>query len=507
MSSSPNRANPAQANPAQAKPAPSQTEPFSNPMPADAVENRVRGKYSRRDMLALGSACAAATIVQPHVLGGPMHVAPSDRVNVALIGAGGRGRQNARELMKLDDVRITSVIDPAEYWDLANFYYRGDAGRHPVCAEIEKHYNATEPQFRCEQFEDYRELFANHADTIDAVLCATPDHQHAHASLAAIRAGKHVYCEKPLTHNIAEARRVAQEAAEAGVATQLGNQGHSRDTIRETCEWIRAGAIGNVTEVHAWVPATRWNPTLEHPPKTSNPVPKGLNWDLWCGVREPVDFHEVYAPVSWRDFWAFGCGAMGDFGCHDLDSAVWALELGLPSRIEMRAAGSTDSAMAPHGEIGYFDFDARGEKPAVRIHWYSGGLRPPTPTALPESVKLPSRGVLFVGDKGVMVCGGAGGKATIYPEAYASSLVTPPPSLKRSAGHHRDWIDAIKGGPPASSEFQYGAKLTEITLLGLVALRTGEVIHWDAKQMKAAGCPAADSIVQGEYRSGWSLDT
>jgi len=290
------------------------------------------------------------------------------------------------------------------------------------------------------------------------------------------------------------------------VATQLGNQGHSRDTIRETCELIRAGAIGDVEEVHAWVPATRWNPTLEKPPTAKQPVPKGLNWDLWCGVRTPPGFHQAYAPVSWRDFWAFGCGAMGDFGCHDLDSAVWALELGLPTRIEMRAAGSSDPAMAPYGEIGYFDFEARGAAPAVRIHWYSGGLRPPTPDALPDSVTLPSRGVLFVGKKGVMVCGGAGGQATIYPEAYAERVVAPTPTIDRSAGHHRDWVDAIKGGPPASSEFQYGAKLTEITLLGLIALRTGKVIHWDPKTMTANGCPEAEVIIQGEYREGWSLD-
>ncbi|MGI9470648.1 MAG: Gfo/Idh/MocA family protein [Rubripirellula sp.] len=464
------------------------------------------GSRSRRDFLASGSALMAATIVQPHVLGGPQHVAPSDRVNVALVGAGGRGRQNARELLKLSDVRITAVADPAELWDLSDFYYRGTAGRHPVCAEIEQHYATTESGFKCQQFEDYRQLLEQRAGDIDAILCATPDHQHAHASLAAIRAGKHVYCEKPLTHNIAEARLVSSAAEKAGVATQLGNQGHSRDTIRETCELIRAGAIGSVHEVHAWVPATRWNPTLDKAPTAAQKLPQGLNWDLWCGVRQPPEFNHAYAPVSWRDFWAFGCGAMGDFGCHDLDSAVWALDLGLPTRIEMRAAGSTDPAMAPFGEIGYFDFDARGSSPAVRIHWYSGGLRPPTPDALPESVKLPSRGVLFVGSKGVMVCGGAGGKATIYPESYAETVVPPEPSLVRSSGHHRDWVDAIKGGPPASSEFRYGAKLTEITLLGLVALRTGEVIYWDPQTMKAKGCPEADAIIQGQYRKGWSLD-
>lgn len=461
---------------------------------------------SRRRFLKTGGMAAAAMIVQPHVLGGPAHTAPSDRVNVALVGAGGRGRQNVRELLKLKDVRVTAVADPAEHWDLSNFYYRGDAGRLPVCQEIETHYQQIEPGFKCLQQVDYRELFATQASAFDAVLCATPDHMHAHASLAAMRAGKHVYCEKPLTHNIAEARLVSRVAAETGVATQLGNQGHSKDTIRETVELVRAGAIGKVSEVHAWVPATRWNKSLTKPPATALPIPPGLNWDLWCGVRNPPDFHEAYAPVAWRDFWSFGCGAMGDFGCHDLDSAVWALDLGVPHRIEMRAAGMSDLNLAPYGEIGYFDFPASGSRGPVRLNWYSGGLLPPTPEALPDSVSLPRRGVLFVGSEGVMLCGGAGGQAVVYPEAHARTLEKPQETLPRSAGHHRDWVDAIKGGPPASSEFSYGAKLTEITLLGLVAMRTGKIIHWDEKNMQARNCPEAAQIVKGEYREGWRLD-
>jgi len=467
---------------------------------------KIDASTRRRDFLKMGTIAAAATVVQPHVLGGPRHVAPSDRVNVALIGAGGRGLQNARELLKLKDVRITAVVDPAEHWDLGKFYYRGVAGRLPACQEIEKQYREIEPAFKCIQKADYRELFSQHAGEVDAVLCATPDHQHAHVSLSAIRAGKHVYCEKPLTHNIAEARLVGKAAADAGVATQLGNQGHSKDTIRETCELIWAGAIGQVAEVHAWVPATRWNKTLMQPPSVGQPVPQGLDWDLWCGVRMPPAFHEVYAPVAWRDFWEFGCGAMGDFGCHDLDSAVWALDLDLPTRIEMRPAGTSDPALAPFGEIGYFDFAARGQRGPVRLNWYSGGLMPPTPEVLPASAALPRRGVMFVGTTGVMVCGGAGGKAVIYPEAHAQTIQTPEKTLPRSAGHHRDWVDSIKGGPAASSEFGYGAKLTEITLLGLVAMRTGKVIHWDAAAMKAVNCPEADQIVRGQYRQGWSLD-
>jgi predicted dehydrogenase len=459
---------------------------------------------TRRQFLQASAIIGAATIVPRHVLGGPKYVAPSDRVNVALIGAGGRGLQNAQELLQLSDVRITVVADPADKWDLSNYYYGGVAGRLPTCEAIEAHYRSTQPAFKVKQVVDYRTLLADDAADIDAVLCATPDHLHAHVAVTAMRAGKHVYCEKPLTHNIAEARLVAQVARETGAATQLGNQGHSNDTMRLTVELIRAGAIGTVREVHAWVPATRWNPTLEAPPTTSQPVPAGVNWELWCGPRTPVGFHPAYAPVSWRDFWQFGCGAMGDFGCHDLDAAVWALDLGMPERIEMRQAGKSHPEMAPFGEIGYFDFAARGAQPPVRITWYSGGLRPPTPAEL-KAEALPARGTMFIGEKGVMVCGGAGGRPDLFPLELRESVATPQPSIARSAGHHRDWIDAIKGGPAASSEFQYGAKLTEITLLGLVALQTGQVIHWDAAAMKATGFDQADPIIHGQYRDGWKL--
>ena len=461
---------------------------------------------TRRSFLHAGSVAAAATIVPRHVLGGPGHVAPSDRVNVALIGAGGRGLANARELMKLADVQVTTVADPAEHWDLSGFYYGGVAGRLPMSAEIEKHYGENSPGYKVNQVVDYRELLRESNSDVDAVLCATPDHLHAHVSLMAMRSGKHVYCEKPLTHNIAEARLVAKVAKETGLATQMGNQGHATDTIRETCEWVQSGAIGTIQEVHAWVPATRWSKGLVHPPTEAQAVPKGLNWDLWCGPRAKVGFHSSYAPVSWRDHWQFGLGAMGDFGCHDLDSATWGLNLSPPTTVHMMAAGQTDPRLIPFGEIGYFDFDATDDHGPLRIHWYSGGLEPPRPEQLPEGKSLPRRGVLFVGSEGVMVCGGAGGKPTVYPESLAESLSKPEPTIPRSKGHWRDWIDAIKGGPAASSEFGYAAKLTEITLLGVLALRTGKRLHWDAEAMKATGVPEADDLIHETYRDGWKLD-
>ena len=459
--------------------------------------------HDRRDFLRTTTLASAVTIVAPHVLGGPRYTAPSDMINVAVVGVGGRGTQNMRELLKLDDVRIVAVADPAEHWDLSNFYYKGVAGRLPAVAEINQHYQAKYSDYKCASHIDYREMIGQSND-IDAVLCATPDHLHAHVSLTAMRAGKHVYCEKPLTHNIAEARAVAKVASEKKLATQLGNQGHSTEGIRQTCEWIWAGAIGDIKEVHAWVPATRWNKDLVEPPKASQPLPTGIDWDLWCGPRELVDFHSSYAPVTWRDFWQFGCGALGDFGCHDLDSACWALDLDQPIRVEFFQAGSTHSNMAPYGEIGYFDFPRKGTRSEIRINWYSGGLMPSRPPELGPNDKMPKRGVMFVGTQGVMICGGAGGPAIVYPETRRKEFKIPEPTILRSKGHHRDWIDAIKGGPPASSNFSYGAHLTEITLVGLVAIQSQQVVHWNAANMSATNFDS-QKLVQGSYRKGWEL--
>lgn len=457
---------------------------------------------NRRSFLQGVAGATAFTIVAPHVLGGPKFVAPSDRVNVAVVGAGGRGLENVREILKLDDVRITTVVDPAEHWDMSKYYYRVPAGRLPVTEIIEKAHAEKDGSFKCAQYEDFRQMLTDAKD-VDAILCATPDHLHATISVVAMRAGKHVYCEKPLTHNIAEARLVAQVAKETGLATQMGNQGHSTDAIREAVEWMQSGALGEIQRVHAWVPAYRWNPQYASPPTEAQTIPKGLNWDLWCGPRTPPQFNDAYAPVAWREFWMFGCGALGDFGCHDMDSAVWGLGLGQPTEVEFFGAGKVDKNVAPYGEVGYYRF-ARENKPDLVINWYSGGLRPQNPDLLPDGKVLPSRGSLIEGSKGIMLCAGPSGKPEVYPESIASTA--PPQTITRSKGHHRDWIDAIKGGSPASSNFEYGAKLTEITLVGLLALRSGMPIVWDAQKMAASnGNETTEQIIHGQYRDGWKL--
>jgi predicted dehydrogenase len=456
---------------------------------------------NRRKFLAHGAGAIALTVIPRHVLGGPGVVPPSEAVNLALVGAGGQGRSNIEALLREKDVRVVAVADPAQSYSLEDFYYKGMGGRSAVRAFIEQRQQATHPGVRCAEHEDFRVMLEKEKG-IDAVLCATPDHLHALVSVLSMRAGKHVYCEKPLTHNIWEARLVADVARRTGVATQMGNIGHSSEGMRQTCEWLWAGAIGPVREVHAWVGATRWNKTLTGRPTETVPVPSGLNWDLWLGPREPRPYHPTYAPVRWRDFWAFGGGAIGDFVCHDLDAACWALDLRDPLWVEAHPGSDMNEEISPHSELVSWHFGQRGNRPPVRVTWYDGGLRPPLPEGWSDDESLPGRGSLFIGEKGILLSSFSA-RPMLIPDALHDAYQPPPKTLPRSKGHHRDWLDACKGGPPASSHFEYGARLTELLLLGVLSLRTGKRITWDPVNLKAKGLPAADAIIKEGYRKGW----
>jgi len=458
----------------------------------------------RRFLKTSATALAAVSIVPRHVLGGAKFVPPSEKVHVALIGCGGQGRTNARQLFRLDDVQITAVADPQESFSLEEFYYRGMGGRKPVKAEIEKHYQEKTRNYRVAEYVDFRDMLAKEKD-VDAILCATPDHLHAYVCMTAMRQGKHVYCEKPLTHNVWESRLVAKMAKETGLATQLGNQGHSGEGIRATCEWIWDGAIGDVREVHAWTGASRWNKGFiaGRPPAQS--TPKGCDWDLWIGPRKMRPYSSAYTPVTWRDYFDFGTAPIGDFFCHNFDPACWALDLTNPLTIEAHAAGGVDSEIAPVGSIYTYTFGPRGNMPPVTFTWYDGSLMPPRPEILEPTDNLGSggNGILFVGDKGMITCAGWAGAPQLLPGARMDSYQRPAKTLKRSNGHHRDWIDACKGGPEASANFQYGSVLSEIGLLGLVALRAKKKIHWDGAALKATNDPAADAFIKEYYRPGW----
>lgn len=461
---------------------------------------------SRRQFISTAAAAAAVTIVPRHVLGGPNFVAPSEKVNVAIIGCGGQGRTNSRALFHEPDCQIIALADPAEKWDLEPFYYRGVAGRLPVKDEVEKHYSEKTPNYKVKDYVDFREML-DKEKAIDAVLIATPDHNHAYVSIRAMKAGKHVYCEKPLTHNIWEARQVAKVARETGVATQMGNQGHSGEGIRATCEWIWAGVIGNVTEVHAWSSAGNFSkaPGL---PKDKQEVPAGLDWDLWCGTRPVRPFNSAYAPFNWRGWWAFGGGALADMAIHNIDPAVWALDLQYPSTVEAKAVWVDDEACSSNVTAVY-KFPARGKFGPLTMYWYDGNKRCPVPPGIDpndpkERLGEGGNGILFIGDKGMITCAGWSGMPRILPASKRADFKEPEKTLKRGKGPHTDWLLACKGGPAASSNFEYGARLTEIVLLGNVALRAKQPIEWDGPNMKVTNTDAT-SLLKGTYRAGWEI--
>jgi predicted dehydrogenase len=463
-------------------------------------------RFPRRAFLRATATLTAASIVPRWVLGGAGAVAPSDQLNVAIIGTGGQGITNLKELLKHPDVNVSAICDVAEFWDNSHLYYRHHGGRGPAQQALAEHHRQNPERRRhdCAVYVDYRLMLERARNDIDAVLVATPNHIHAVASMAAMRAGKGVYCEKPLTHSIYEARQLARAARETGVATQMGNQGHSTEDIRRAVEWIRAGAIGKVREVHAWNGGPNRPMPAERPAETP-PVPDGLSWDLWLGPAPARPFHPSYAPLVFHYWWDFGSGTLGNFGCHTLDTAVWALDLEHPAMVE---ASSTplSKETTPLAMTCHYRFPAQGDRGPVDLFWYEGGLRPPRPAWLEQDEELPAAGgSLIVGDQGAVLSGIWSASTRILSSEKTRHDENPPPTIPRSRGHHRDWINACKGGPAASANFQYGARLTEIVLLGTVALRTGKTLYWNGPEMKATGVPEAEPLVRGYFRKGWEI--
>ncbi len=458
---------------------------------------------SRRELLVNSAlATAAVTVVPRYVLGGSGFVAPSDRVNIAVVGTGGQGITNIKALFKEPDARIIAIADPNEESDYSRFYYGGTAGRAPASRLIEAHNKERgEARAKCTAYLDYRKML-DQEKSIDAVLVATPDHVHAIATMAAINRGKHIYCEKPLTHTIYEARRIREAAHEAGVATQMGNQGHSGEGIRQTCEWIWDGAIGSIREVHAWTGANGW--AKGGRPKETPPVPKTLDWDLWLGPAPYRPYHPAYAPYNWRGWWAFGTGSIGDMACHNMDPAFWALKLGSPLTVEAIDTQINPETVPADSTVRY-EFPARGDMPPVTLTWYDGSRRPPRPSGMDPSKPFDGNGIIFVGEKGSIICGGWGGPPSLLPQSAAQSYTPPPKSLPRSKGHHRDWLDACKGGPQPSANFDYSGPMVEVVLLGNVAQRSGKKLEWDGPHMTVTNDADANLFVQTTYRKGWRL--
>ncbi|MBI3414576.1 MAG: Gfo/Idh/MocA family oxidoreductase [Verrucomicrobia bacterium] len=411
-------------------------------------------------------------------------VSPNDKLNLGIIGAGGRGTENLRSLTTENIVALCDVDD-------ANAA-------------------ATYKQFpNAKRYRDFRKLLEVEK-SLDAVVVSVPDHNHAVISVAAMKLGKHVYCEKPLTHSIWEARMMRETAAKYKVATQMGTQGHAFEGTRRAVEVIQSGAIGEVRELHVWTdrPAGWWPQGVERPSETP-PVPATLDWDLWLGPAPFRPYHPAYVPFKWRGFFDFGTGAIGDMGIHNLDTAFWALNLGLPTSAEVKASSTLFKETAPLWSIIELHFPARGKLPPVKLTWYDGGKLPPADLFLGE--KIPANGSLVIGKKGTLLTrdwhGGETAKDMflLLPQKNFVGYVPPKPTLPRPVEHHQEWIQACKGGAPAGSNFAYASVLTEALLVGNVALRVGKKIEWDAAHMRAKKCPEADQFIRPDFRSGWTL--
>ena len=396
---------------------------------------------------------------------------PNEKLNIAVIGVSGRG---GADLNGVKDEAIVALCDADEK-------------------------RAVEPRQRFPQakfYTDFRKLFDQ--KDIEAVVIGTPDHNHAPATMMALKAGKHVYCEKPLTHSVYEARTVAETAKKMKVATQMGIQIHAEDNYRRVVEVIQKGGIGPVTEVHVWC-GKSW---VGHDrPKDTPPVPAGLNWDIWLGPAPYRPYHPDYVPEKWRGWWDFGSGTLGDMACHYMDLPFWALDLRYPTTIEAEGP-PVHPESAPTWEIIRYEFPERKGQPVVKLTWYHGGKRP---HYLDEEGKMPKwgDGVLFVGKKGMLIADY--GRYQLLPEKDFEGFTPPAPYIPQSIGHHAEWVEACKTGGPTTCNFDYSGPLTEAVLLGNVAYRSGEKIQWDAKEFRITNSRAAAKFLKREYRQGWTL--
>jgi predicted dehydrogenase len=518
------------------------------------VKNRLRSKrslegpLSRRKFLAqTATAALGFSIVPRYVLGGAGYVPPSDKVNIAFIGVGSQGLRVMLRFLRHPDVQGVAVCDPnktsANYpqWDTHEFcnsvrellgvqsgwdwlspdepiqlshslrVTSGVAGREPCQKIVEAYYGAQHRsgEYRgCSAYADFRELLEKEKG-IDAVVVCTTDNLHATVSAAAMKKRKHVFCQKPLTHTIYEARRIAEIAKDTGVATQIAVANQASEDTRLLCEWIWSGAIGPVREVMNWSSRPFWPQGLERP-KDAEPVPDGLDWDLWLGPAPERPFNHAYVPFVWRGWSDFGCGALGDMGSYSFDTIFRVLKLEAPVSVEASSSDRYDETY-PMASIIHFNFPARGDMTPVKFTWYDGGLKPPRPDELEENRPLKGEGededegLLFIGDRGKILCTFNGGNPKIIPQAKMDSFQQPPKTLPRSPGNEREWLDACKGGKTKpGGNFEFEGLVTETLLLGNVAARLGQKLNWDRPNL-SVNSDVAQKWVRPERRKGWEL--
>jgi len=517
---------------------------------------------TRREFVSTtGKIGLGVMIVPRHVLGGAGYQAPSDTLNVAVVGFGGQGSENALALAPTENIVAFADVDFAFAEKNMGDKLHDSSGKPREGKELADGLKLQEQFVKAQRYADFREMLDKQKD-IDGVVIATPDHLHAVVAKAAMEAGKHIYVQKPLTYSVHEARALrALALANPKLATQMGNQGHSSDGARLINEWIQAGIIGPVHEVHVWTnrPVVYWpqgipRPTGGPPPAQgtspfgnpwsfryvngvlasamgSYPIPNGLRWDLYLGpIAEDVPYHPIYHPFNWRGWLSFGAGALGDMGAHLIDQPYWALDLKYPTSIEATstqwgtmaipgdpaAAAGTPTSRTTYKPVSYpvatavhYQFPARGNQPPVKLNWYDGGLYPPRPDLLPDDVTLKSEGgVIFIGEKGILMNDTYGANPRLFPASLSEEAALVPKSIPRIEWSHAvNWAKAAKGQAKSSSPIEYAAQLTETMLLGIVALRTGQgrKILYDGENMRVTNIPEANQYLTRDYRAGWNI--
>ena len=452
------------------------------------MESKESKTINRRGFIGTSAVVIGGfTVVPSYAVSGLGHLAPSDKLNIAGIGIGGMGRVDLEDVAKTENIVALCDVD----WN-------------------ESVNNVFNTYSKAKRYKDYRVMLDEQKD-IDAVIVATPDHTHALISMEAMRRGKHVYTEKPLTHTVYEARMLTEAARKYKVATQMGNQGQASDASRRIQEMILDGVIGTIQEVHVWTDRpnrgladTYWPQGVRRPQDTP-PVPESLDWDLFTGPAPVRPYHSDYHPFRWRGWLDFGTGALGDIGCHSFDTVFRALKLKYPTNIQAVSTLVNDETY-PLGSIVTYDFPAREELPPLRLTWYDGGLRPPRLPDMGDDVQLGAGGVLYVGSKGKIL----GNR--ILPDSLSESYQRPKPYLPSSPGHRMEWILACKGGDPAGSNYEWAGPLTETVLLGNIALRpelreklSFQSLNFDPATLSFPNMPEADQFIHYKYREGWAL--
>ena len=452
------------------------------------MKRKTSKKISRRGFIGTSSVVLAGlTIVPRQAVAGLGHMAPSEKLNIAGIGIAGMGRNNLVNVAKTENIVALCDVDWGEATTLV-FKTYPDA----------------------KQYKDYRIMLDRQKD-IDAVIVATSDHTHAVISMEAIRRGKHVFTQKPLTHTVYEARTLAKAARQYKVATQMGNQGQATDGPRRLREMIWDGVIGPVHEVHVWTDRpnnglfrTYWPQGVSRP-EEAPPAPDTLDWDLFVGPAPLRPYNPAYHPFKWRGWWDFGTGALGDIGCHSLDPIFRALKLKYPTTLEA-VSSLVNEETYPLTSMVRYQFPAREQMPPVTLTWYDGGIRPFNVPELEEGIGMGTGGTLFIGEKGKIL------DNNILPGALRKSYTPPEPYIPSSPGHEEEWILACKGGEPAGSDFDWAGPLTETVLLGNIALRkslkeklSGQILKFDPDKFNFPNMPEADQYLHCEYRNGWSL--